>query len=138
MMAPVMQRGRSWKEYALLDGLMEAKDLADIAICLDADLQHDINAVNDFLRLYHEGYDLVYGVKRNRGKEPCYKKWASSVFYHLMSRLGSPVVKDHTDYSLMTRQVLMALSTPLFRGPGMATLLQLRGGGYCKAFAHPA
>ncbi len=97
-------------EHALYAGLMEARTLADIVICMDADLQHDINAVNNFLTLYHKGYDLIYGVKLNRGREPFYKKVAAAAFYGLMSRLGSPIIKDHTDYSLMTRQVLEALS----------------------------
>ncbi len=98
------------KEYALYAGLMEARPLADIVICMDADLQHDINAVNNFLTLYHKGFDLIYGIKLNRGKEPLYKKLAAAAFYRLMNRLGSPIIKDHTDYSLVTRQVLDALS----------------------------
>ncbi len=98
------------KEYALYAGLMEARLLADVIICMDADLQHDIHAINNFLSFYHKGFDLVYGVKLNRGKEPFYKKVAAAAFYKLMNRLGSPIIKGHTDYSLMTRQVLDALS----------------------------
>ncbi len=98
------------KEYALYAGLMEARPLADIVICMDADLQHDIDAVNNFLTLYHKGFDLIYGVKLSRGREPFYKKVTAAAFYKLMNRLGSPIIKDHTDYSLMTRQVLDALS----------------------------
>ncbi len=98
------------KEYALYAGLMEARPLGDIAICMDADLQHDIDAVNRFLELYHKGYDLIYGVKLNRGRESLFKKLTAAAFYSLMNRLGSPIIKDHTDYSLMTRQVLDALS----------------------------
>ncbi len=97
------------KEYALYAGLMEARPLADIVICMDADLQHDIGAINNFLTLYHKGFDLIYGVKLNRGREPMYKKLAAAAFYGLMNRLGSPIIKDHTDYSLMTSQVLEAL-----------------------------
>ncbi len=109
------------KEYALFAGLMEARPLGDITICMDADLQHDINAVNNFLARYHQGFDLIYGIKLNRGKEPFYKKICAAVFYGLMNRLGSPILKDHTDYSLMTRQVLDALSeygesNMMFRG----------------------
>ncbi len=109
------------KEYALYAGLMEARTHADIVICMDADLQHDINAINKFLALYHEGYDLIYGVKLNRGKESLYKKITAAAFYSVMNSLGSPIIKDHTDYSLMTRQVLDALSeygesNMMFRG----------------------
>ena len=98
------------KEYALYAGLMEAKEHADIVICMDSDLQHDINAVDDFLEKYQKGYDLIYGIKKNRGKESFLKKGAASLFYTVMQKLGSPILKDHTDYSLMTKQVLTALS----------------------------
>ncbi len=109
------------KEYALFAGLMEARPLSDIVICMDADLQHDIEAMGNFLRLYQEGYDLIYGVKSNRSREPFYKKLTAAAFYKLMERLGSPIIKNHADYSLMTRQVLDALSeygetNMMFRG----------------------
>ncbi len=109
------------KEYALFAGLMEARSLGDIVICMDADLQHDIDAIPDFLRLYQEGYDLVYGVKASRCREPFFRKLTAAAFYTLMERLGSPIIKNHADYSLMTRQVLDALSeygetNMMFRG----------------------
>lgn len=102
--------GNRGKEYALFAGLMEAKELADIIICMDADLQHDINAIDDFLDKRAEGYDLLYGLKRSRGKEPFIRKITAKLFYGVMSMLGSPVLKGHADYSLMTKQVLEALS----------------------------
>lgn len=102
--------GNRGKEYALYAGLMEAKELADIIICMDADLQHDINAIDDFLDKRAEDYDLLYGLKRRRGKEPFIRKITAKLFYGVMSMLGSPVLKGHADYSLMTKQVLEALS----------------------------
>lgn len=109
------------KEYALYAGLMAARERADIVVCMDADLQHDINAIDLFLDKYQEGYDLVYGIKNNRGREPFYKRIFSSVFYGIMRKLGSPIIKDHSDYSLMSAQVLNALaeygeSNFIFRG----------------------
>lgn len=98
------------KEYALYAGLMEARTRADIVVCMDADLQHDIHAIDRFLEKYQEGYDLVYGIKNNRGREPFYKRVCSAAFYGLMHKLGSPIIKDHSDYSLMSRNVLNALS----------------------------
>ncbi len=98
------------KEYALYAGLMAARPHADIVVCMDADLQHDINAIDRFLDKYQKGYDLVYGIKNNRGHEPLYKRICSAAFYGLMNKLGSPIIKDHSDYSLMSRQVLNALS----------------------------
>jgi len=102
--------GNRGKEYALFAGLMEARPEADIVICMDADLQHDIGAIDGFLDLRAEGYELVYGLKRSRAKEPIVRKFTAWLFYKLMSFLGSPVLKNHSDYSMMTRQVLDALS----------------------------
>lgn len=98
------------KECALLAGLMHAKSEADIVICMDADLQHDIDAINQFLGKYQEGYDIVYGVKITRAREPFYKRFSSKLFYTLMNSMGTPVVKGHSDYSLISRHVLDALS----------------------------
>lgn len=113
--------GNRGKEYALLAGVEEAKILADVIICMDADLQFDIQAVDNFLRLYAEGYDIVYGIKRNRGKEYFYKTIAAGLFYSIMGKLGSPVIRNHTDYCLITRQVAQALAeygetNVIFRG----------------------
>lgn len=102
--------GNRGKEKALFAGLMEARALADIVICMDADLQHDINAIEQFLELRQEGYELIYGVKKSRGKESFLRKAPSVLFYWLAAKCGSPVCQGHSDYSLMTRQVLDALS----------------------------
>lgn len=102
--------GNRGKEYALFAGLMEAKDAADIVICMDADLQHDINAIDTFLDKREEGYELLYGLKTSRGKEPFIRKITAKFFYWFMGKLGSPVLRGHSDYSLMTKQVLEALS----------------------------
>lgn len=98
------------KEYALWAGVMEARLHADVVVCMDADLQFDIDAIDEFLELNAQGYELVYGIKKTRGAEPLYKRIFSGMFYSLMGRLGSPIEKNHTDYCLMTRQVCDALA----------------------------
>lgn len=98
------------KEYALWAGIMEARIHADVIVCMDADLQFDIDAIDEFIALHAQGYELVYGIKKTRGAEPIYKRIFSSVFYTLMGYLGSPIQKNHTDYCLMTRQVCDALA----------------------------
>lgn len=113
--------GNRGKEYALLAGVEEAARYADAIVCMDADLQFDIDAIDAFLGELKKGYDLVYGVKRNRGKERLYKTFASRLFYGLMGKLGSPIIPNHTDYCLMTRQVAEALgeygeTNVIFRG----------------------
>lgn len=98
------------KETALWAGCVEAGVEADFVACMDADLQFDINALDDFLKFYYEGCELVYGVKKNRGKEMFLKTIFAALFYKLMSFLGSPIVKNHTDYCLMSKSVCNALS----------------------------
>ena len=98
------------KENALYAGLMEAGKHADIVISMDADLQHDIDAIDDFLNERSNGYDFVYGVKAERGNEPIMRKVGAKMFYWLMMKLGAPIRNDHSDYCLMSRQVINALS----------------------------
>jgi len=65
--------GNRGKEYAVWAGVMEARFLADVVVVMDADLQFDIEAIDEFLQLHREGYDMIYGVKKNRGSEAFYK-----------------------------------------------------------------
>ncbi len=102
--------GNRGKEYAMWAGVMAARKYADVVVTMDADLQFDLDAVERFLSLYVQGYDLVYGLKKNRGKEPLLKKITAGMFYGAMKRLKAPVIPNHTDYTLMSCQVCDALS----------------------------
>ncbi len=102
--------GNRGKEYAMWAGVMAAREVADVVVTMDSDLQFDLDAVDEFLSLYAQGYDLVYGVKKNRGKEPFLKKMAAGMFYGLMKCLGAPIIPNHSDYTLMTQQVCDALA----------------------------
>lgn len=109
------------KEIALWAGVVEAGKHADIVACMDADLQFDLNALDEFISYYDEGYELIYGIKKNRGKESLIKKVCAASFYKLMSVLGSPIHNNHTDYCLITNQVCEAMaqyreSHVIFRG----------------------
>lgn len=84
-------------------GIMAVHKYADVVVTMDADLQFDIDVVVEFLALHAEGTDLVYGLKKNRGKESSYKKMAARLFYRMMKRMGAPVLPNHSDYTLMTR-----------------------------------
>ena len=68
---------------------MTAKDLADISISMDADLQDDINVVDKFVDKYHEGCDIVYGVRSSRKKDTVFKRGTAGMFYKLMRLLGA-------------------------------------------------
>lgn len=56
-------------QNAVLAGLMTVRPYADIAISMDADLQDDIEAIDQMVDKYDEGYDIVYGVRNSRKKD---------------------------------------------------------------------
>lgn len=97
-------------QNALLAGLLTAKDHADVVISMDADLQDDIEVVDEMIRKYHEGYDVVYGVRSSRDKDTVFKRFTAQSFYKLMSLMGVETVYNHADYRLTSRRVLEALS----------------------------
>lgn len=97
-------------QNALLAGLMLAKDYADVVISLDADLQDDINAIDEMLQKYYEGYDIVYGVRSSREKDTFFKRFTAESYYHLIKTLGADIVFNHADYRLMSKRALNDLS----------------------------
>ena len=97
-------------QNALLAGLMTAKDLADISISMDADLQDDINVVDKFVDKYHEGCDIVYGVRSSRKKDTVFKRGTAGMFYKFMRLLGVDIIDNHADYRLISKRALEALS----------------------------
>ena len=97
-------------QNALLAGLMEAKDRADCAISLDADLQDDIEVLDEFVQKFLEGCDVVYGVRKKRETDSFFKRTTAQGFYNVMRTLGVETVYNHADYRLMSRRALDALS----------------------------
>ena len=97
-------------QNAVLAGLLTVRHRADCVISMDADLQHDEQAIYDFLGKYRDGADIVYGVRRDAGNVPLSKKVGSSLFYWLMTSMGAKVVKDHPDYRLISARVLDTLA----------------------------
>lgn len=93
-------------QNALLAGLMTAKEKADIIISMDADLQDDINAVDEMLEKYFNGIDIVYGVRSSRKKDSFFKKVTAQGFYKFMKLLGVDCIYNHADYRLTSKRVL--------------------------------
>ena len=96
-------------QNALLAGLMEAKNVADIVISMDADLQDDINAVDKMIEEYNNGSEIVYGVRSSRKKDTWFKRNTALFFYRFMKFLGVNIVYNHADYRLMSKRVLYEL-----------------------------
>lgn len=93
-------------QNALLAGLMTAKKYADVVISMDADLQDDINAIDEMLEKYHNGCDIVYGVRSARKKDTFFKKVTAEGFYKFMKLMGVDIVYNHADYRLTSKRVL--------------------------------
>ena len=96
-------------QNALLAGLMTVKDRCDMAISMDADLQDDIDAVDAMVDKFHEGCDIVYGVRSSRKKDTFFKRFTAEGFYRLMNFLGAETVFNHADYRLLSRRALEGL-----------------------------
>lgn len=97
-------------QNAVLAGLMEAKDCCDIAISIDCDGQDDINAINEMVDEYLNGYDIVYGVRSSRDTDTMFKRVTAQGFYRLLQWMGVEIVFDHADYRLTSKRVLEAFS----------------------------
>ncbi|WP_037285665.1 glycosyltransferase family 2 protein [Saccharibacillus sacchari] len=97
-------------QNALWAGLMQVKEHADAVISLDADLQDDIDAIDDFVARHDEGFDIVYGVRRVREKDSWFKRTTAQSFYKLMRLMGAELVYNHADYRLMSRRALEGLA----------------------------
>lgn len=96
-------------QNALLAGLTVAKEKSDVTISMDADLQDDINAVDEMLSEYYAGSDIVYGVRSKRKKDSFFKRFTAEIFYRLMNFLGAETVFNHADYRLMSKRALEGL-----------------------------
>ncbi len=97
-------------QHALLCGLMSAMPRCDAAISMDADLQDDIDALDQFVKKFQEGCDVVYGVRNKRDTDTWFKRTTAEGFYKVMQLLGVDVVFNHADYRLMSKRALEALS----------------------------
>lgn len=98
-------------QNALLAGLMEAKEHADITISIDCDGQDDINAMDGMIAAYENGADIVYGVRSDRKTDSFFKRNTALLFYKLMNKLGANTVYNHADYRLLTSQVIGILES---------------------------
>jgi polyisoprenyl-phosphate glycosyltransferase len=97
-------------QNALLAGLMVAKEHADMVISLDADLQDDINVIDEFVKEYYSGSDIVYGVRSSRKTDTFFKRTTALGYYKVMNRLGVDLIYNHADYRLMSKRAIEGLS----------------------------
>ncbi|ROZ76641.1 glycosyltransferase family 2 protein [Ramlibacter sp. WS9] len=91
-------------QSALLAGLTAAR--GDAAVTIDADLQDDEAAIESMVDAFHEGAEVVYGVRARRDADTWFKRSSARAFYRLMAGLGVRTVHDHADYRLLSRRAI--------------------------------
>ena len=90
-------KDRTWSmrnrghQNALLGGLMTAKEYADMTISLDADLQDDIDVIDQMVEKYYDGCEIVYGVRSARTTDTFFKRFTAESFYHMISMMGGEI-----------------------------------------------
>ncbi len=97
-------------QSAILAGMLYAKDDADMVITIDADLQQDIEAMDEFIACYNRGCDIVYGVRRDRSTDGFLKKATATLYYRLLHWLGCEIITNHADYRLLSGKAIRALA----------------------------
>ena len=93
-------------QSAILAGMMAARSKADAVVTIDADLQQDIEALDQFLECYQNGCEIVYGVRSARTTDTFFKRFTAESFYHMISMMGGEIVFNHADYRLMSKRAL--------------------------------
>jgi len=96
-------------QNALLAGLFIAKDHSDCIVSIDADLQDDIKVIREFLLKFHEGYEIVYGVRKRRDTDTLFKRTTALGFYKIMEKMGVDLVFNHADFRLMSKRAVQEL-----------------------------
>ena len=96
-------------QNTLLEGMMTVKDDCDMMVSMDADLQDDIEVLDQFVEKYYAGCDIVYGVRSARKTDTWFKRTTAQSFYKIMESMGVNIVYNHADYRLMSKRALKEL-----------------------------
>lgn len=102
--------GNVGHQNALTAGMLNAMEHADIMISIDADLQDDTAVMEEMVDKFHEGKDIVYGVRNDRKKDSFFKRTTAQMFYKVMAAFGVKTVYNHADYRLMSKRALHEFS----------------------------
>lgn len=97
-------------QNVLLAGLMTVMDRCDAAVSIDADMQDDPQAIIEMMRCFHDGDEIVYGVRSSRESDTWFKRTTAHAFYSFQRVMGLETIYDHADYRLMSNRALHLLS----------------------------
>lgn len=100
----------SGHQNALIAGIESVKDMCDMTVSIDADLQDDITVIEQMVEKYICGCDVVYGVRSERKKDSAFKRITAQGFYKVMNLLGVKTVYNHADFRLLSRRAMEQLS----------------------------
>ncbi len=102
--------GNVGQQNAIMAGMMTVRDRVDAVVTIDADLQDDISKLEEMIGYYHDGCDIVYGVRESREVNGFFKRTTARLFYRLQRALGVKNIDNHADFRLMSRRALDELS----------------------------
>ena len=97
------------QQNAILAGLLTAP--GDILISIDADLQDDVNSIEQMVRAHAEGAEVVYGIRGDRTTDSFFKRATAEGYYRLLRAMGVKLVFNHADFRLLSRRVVEQLRT---------------------------
>lgn len=102
--------GNVGHQYALTAGLITAMDMCDVTVSIDADLQDDVAVIEEMIDKFHEGNDIVYGVRKERKTDTFFKRTTAQGFYKMMAMMGVKTVYNHADFRLMSKRAVKQFS----------------------------
>lgn len=103
------------KEAATTAGINKSR--GDCAIMIDADGQHPVEIVGEFIGKWQNGYDIVIGVRTSNSGEGTIKKYGSKLFYKIINSISSDnTVPSSTDFRLIDRKVINEFNKLTERG----------------------
>ncbi len=102
--------GNVGHQFALTAGLTTVATMCDMSVSIDADLQDDVDVIEEMVDKFHEGKDIVYGVRRERKTDTFFKRTTAQGFYKLMDAMGVRTVYNHADFRLMSRRAMEQFS----------------------------
>jgi len=97
-------------QYAIYAGMMQCRSICDGVVTLDVDLQDELACIEQMVDAYSNGYDVVYGVKVERGADSVFKRFSAEAFYKLMQSMGVETIFNHADFRFLSKPVLDALA----------------------------
>ena len=97
------------KEAAMFAGLEQAR--GDCGVVIDCDLQHPPEKIVEMYRLWEQGYEVVEGIKEDRGEESGLHKFAANSFYGLISKATGMDMSSSSDFKLLDRKVVDTLNS---------------------------